>query len=200
MTIREKDTGRTALALSLGIALLAAGCMKSVSAASAKEGSMEFVVFRTSGTVKMTPRTWLLGETRADSPSEAVWRFVSREHRQWKEHADSRTATYVRVENPVTFVSSKIDFYAARAGRFVRDDAGKLRFTVRLTEGSGAQAKVLEEKVVWAANAPQALAACLGRAVEDDEVDLAEGLYGANLQKPGTQLVCAAAVEVRWLE
>lgn len=138
------------------------------SAHAREDTSMLFIVWHAHGNARRPGTTSRdMGVTRARSPEEAVKQFTDKQSTaQWVFHDDSRTNTYVRLENPISFVSDRIDYYAAQAGEPVTNGQGHIKFTVSTVRHEDFLGeRVVSSKEVWADSA----AAALERAVSQRE-------------------------------
>jgi hypothetical protein len=121
-----------------------------------------FVVTQVQGNARGgTSQRELLDVVQATTPEDAVRACVAdMPVRNWKFHEDSRTNTYVRLENPISFVSDRIDYISASAGDLVRNDSGQIQFSVsKIGFDETFRERVIEQDTIWATNGSEALKA-----------------------------------------
>jgi len=124
--------------------------------------------------------TTVLGVTEAATPEKALQRFRQEYMKQWVPHSPTRTDSYVRIEDPVSFVSDKISYLAAQAGELVRNSEGKIRFLLALQGGAlnrRLSGGTTQERVdtVWAASAREALLSRSGPKPDGELVERGAG-------------------------
>lgn len=126
---------------------------------SAKEERSCFLVTHVRGSaLQHEMGTVVVGVTEAASPEDAVKTFAPATTADWVFHKDSRTRTYVRLENPVSFISDRIDYYAAQVGTVTRDNSGRHKYLVTTFELHALLGeRVTQTMTVWASSAAEAL-------------------------------------------
>ena len=117
-----------------------------------------YIVTHTSGTVRHS-ETRVICEVEAQNPEDAVREALKlglagpESCSTWEFHHDSQTRDYVRLENPASFVSDMIDYYAAFKGSLPRNKQNELHYLLqRYYRG-----EVVEEDDIWAVSAEKAL-------------------------------------------
>lgn len=132
--------------------------------------------------------TMVVGVTETATPEQAVGEFRPQYAERWVLHTPSRTDTYVRFEDPISFVSDRIAHYAAQAGELVRNSEGKIRFVLGSAERVGP--RLLEgytpvaPDTVWAASAREVLLLKFGPKPDGELVERgAGGLYATYREK-----------------
>jgi len=99
-----------------------------------KDEKINFVIEYTVGTVH-NPQTRVLGEVLAKDAESAVKQFIDPSHKNWKIHIDTKNRYYIKVENPMGFISDMADSYTARAGELIKNREGMMKYIVECTEG-----------------------------------------------------------------
>ncbi len=164
----------------------AAAFPEAVSGQSADRGAgmHTYIISHTHGTVRMS-ETEIICEVKAVSPIEAVKKalkqcvFFPDSYESWEIQEYSRTGDYAQLENPASFVSDMIDFYAARKGSLPRNSSGELYFLIR----HFSRGIVIKSAGVWGAGAAEAIKAYLAD-LDCNWPVTAESKFRAYAEKP----------------
>lgn len=103
-----------------------------------KDEKINFVIEYTVGTVH-NPQTRVVGEVLAKDAESAVKQFIDPSHKNWKAHTGSKNRYYIRVENPIGFITDSANRYTARAGELIKNRKGMMKYIVECTEGIDAR-------------------------------------------------------------
>ena len=115
-------------------------------------------------------------------PEEALRLHLPAEHKHWVLHPDSKTSTYARIENPISFVSDAIDNLNAQPGALIRNSKNELQFQVELVERELIDEKILDQEKAWARDAAAALRTYLAQKKRSGRQVIPESTYSAVTQ------------------
>ncbi|MDH5415325.1 MAG: hypothetical protein OEW87_14400 [Flavobacteriaceae bacterium] len=122
-----------------------------------KDEKINFVIEYTVGTVH-NPQTRVLGEVLAKDAESAVKQFIDPSHKNWKAHIGSKNRYYIRVENPMGFVSDMADSYTAGAGELIKNREGMMKYIVEFIERIDVRRKNIKLLgTTWAKDAESAV-------------------------------------------
>jgi len=143
-----------------------------------------YIVTYTSGTIRNS-ETKVICELEALNPENAVMKALELTYAgpeacsNWEFHRDSRTRDYVRLENPIGFVSDMVDHYAAFKGSLPRNSRNELHYYLqRFNRG-----ELVDENDIWAVSAEKALESFIEQLDIDWPVTI-ESAFRAFAEKP----------------
>jgi len=151
-----------------------------------------YIVTYTSGTVRNS-ETGVVCEVEARNPEKAIRKAIDMNFSDpescslWEIHHDSQTRQYARLENPASFKSGMIDYYAAFEGSLLRNSRSEHHYYLQRYNQEG----IVEEDEIWAVSAEKALESYIKRldidwpiTVESQFRAYAEKLSEASLGSP----------------